>query len=97
MTVLFLAMGLGISAVLIVVENKLAKLENPLWGSIIPVLFLIGTILFFTLFKPKLEMKIIAPFVLFNLFNFYEWSIGRDKYKALKNAELEKMKAKDIY
>lgn len=92
-----LMIGFMIAAVLMIAEYLLCtKMKNPLWGGIIPLIILIGSIWIFTSGRVPLETKYLFPFVILNTVFWGDWGTGRDKYKKIKQAELEKMKAKDI-
>lgn len=89
--------GFSIAGGLMFAEYLLCtKLKNPLWGGIIPVLILIGTIIVFAMGIVPLETKSVFPFGIINILFFGDWATGRDKYKEIKQAEMDKMKAKDI-
>ncbi|HIS27019.1 MAG TPA: hypothetical protein IAA57_09025 [Candidatus Pullilachnospira intestinigallinarum] len=92
-----LVVGFVIAAVLLIAEYLLCtKLKSPLWGGIIPVLILAGTISIFASGRIPLETRYLFPFVVLNTLFFGDWGTGRDKYKKIKQAEMERMKAKDI-
>ena len=92
-----LVVGFAIAAVLLIAEYLLCtKLKSPLWGGIIPVLILAGTIWVFASGKITLETRYLFPFVVLNTLFFGDWGTGRDKYKKIKQAEMDRMKAKDI-
>ncbi|MEG0452973.1 MAG: hypothetical protein RR558_07905 [Coprobacillus sp.] len=92
-----LLIGFIIAGVLLIAEYMICtKLSNPLWGGIIPLLILIFTIYTFASGRVPFENPHIFPFVVVNTLYFGQWGTGRDKYKKLKLAELEKMKAKDM-
>ena len=77
-----LIIGFAVAAVLLIAEYLLCtKFKSPLWGGIIPFLILAGTIWLFA-----------SGRILF----FGDWATGRDKYKKIRQAEMEHMKAKDI-
>lgn len=62
-----LIIGFVIAGVLFVVEYFLCvKLKNPLWGGIIPMLILIGTIWIFASGKVPLTIRNVFPFVIAN-------------------------------
>lgn len=89
--------GLIIAAALIAVEYILCtRLRSALWGSIIPIVALISSVLMFASGKIPLERNYIFPFFIANTLLLSEWAAGRDKYNKIKNAEMEKMKARDI-
>lgn len=92
-----LIIGFVVAGTLMILEYILCtRLKNPLWGGIIPMLILIGTILIFTSGKVPLTTKYLFPFVVVNTLFFGDWGTGRDKYNKLQQAEMNKMKAKDI-
>jgi len=92
-----LIIGFVVAGVLFVIEYLLCtKLKNPLWGGIIPILILAGTIYIFTSGRVPLTLRNIFPFVLLNTMFWGDWGTGREKYKKLQQAEMDKMKAKDI-
>ena len=92
-----LIIGCIIAGVLMVVEYLLCtKLKSPLWGGIIPLLLLIGSIYVFASGKLPLETKNIFPFVVINTLFLGDWGTGRDKYKIMQQKEINKMKARDI-
>lgn len=89
--------GMGIAAILMVVEYLLCvKLKNPLWGGIIPLAVLAGTILFFIIATIQLSVKSLFPFILLNSFMFGDWATGREKYRQKQKLELDKMRAHDL-
>ena len=92
-----LVVGFAIAAVLLIAEYLLCtKLKSPLWGGIIPILILAGTIWIFASGRIPLETRYLFPFVILNTLFFGDWGTGRDKYKKIRKAEMELMKAKDI-
>lgn len=92
-----LAIGFAIAGILMICEYYICtRLKNPIWGGIIPVLILIGTIWIFVTGKVPLELKTIFPFIICNSIFFSEWDNGRKKYLERKKTEMDKMKAKDI-
>ena len=92
-----LVVGFVIAAVLLIAEYILCtKFKSPLWGGIIPVLILAGTIWIFASGRIPLETRYLFPFVMLNTLFLGDWGTGRDKYKKIKQAEMERMKAKDI-
>lgn len=92
-----LIIGFLIAGVLFVAEYFLCvKLKNPLWGGIIPMLILIGTIWIFASGKAPFTVRNVLPFVIANLVFWGDWGTGREKYKKLRQAEMDRMKAKDI-
>lgn len=92
-----LIIGFAVAGVLFITEYILCtKLKSPLWGGIIPILILIGTIFIFASSKIPFTTKNLFPFVILNTLFFGDWGTGRDKYKKLQQAEINKMKAKDM-
>lgn len=86
-----------IAGVLLAAEYLLCtKLKNPLWGGIIPILILAGTIYAFASGRIPLTTKTIFPFVVVNTIYWLDWAGGREKRKKLRQAEINKMKAKDM-
>ena len=62
-----LIIGFVIAGVLFVVEYFLCiKLKNPLWGGIIPMLILVGTIWIFASGRVPLTLRNVFPFVIAN-------------------------------
>ncbi|MCI9614525.1 hypothetical protein E5329_15305 [Petralouisia muris] len=92
-----LILGFIIAGLLMAVEYLLCtKLKNPLWGGIIPVLLLAGSIFVFASGKVPFERNYLFPFVVVNTLFWGDWATGRDQYKKLKKAEMDRMKAKDM-
>ena len=86
-----------IAGVLLIAEYLLCtKLKNPLWGGIIPIFILAGSICAFASGRIPLTTKTIFPFVVVNTIYWLDWAGGREKRKKLQQAGMEKMKAKDI-
>ena len=74
--------GFGIAAILMMAEYLLSvKLKNPMWGGIIPLILIVGTIYIFTSWKIQLNFNSLFPFVLLNSFMLGNWVTGREKYK----------------
>lgn len=92
-----LIIGFVVAGALMILEYTLCtRLKNPLWGGIIPMLILIGTIFIFTSGKVPFTTKNLFPFIVVNTLFFGDWGTGRDQYKKLQQAEMKKMKAKDM-
>lgn len=92
-----LMIGFVVAGVLLIAEYIFCtKFRNPLWGGMIPMLILIGTIFIFASGKIPFTTRNLFPFVIVNTLFFGDWGTGRDKYKKLQQAEMDKMKAKDI-
>lgn len=86
-----------IGGVLLLGEYLLCtKFQNPLWGGIIPVILLIGTIVILASGRIPLEVSKVFPFVVINILFFGDWATGRETYKKMQQEELDKMKVKDI-
>ena len=97
MIMIELVVGFVIAAALLIAEYLLCtKLRSPLWGGIIPILILAGTIWIFASGRIPLETRYLFPFVILNTLFFGDWGTGRDKYRKIQQAEMEHMKAKDI-
>ena len=86
----------GITAICWGVEIYCAKLKNPIWGGIIPLLALAASI--FILATGLIAFNLTSSIVFFvlNFFLFEGWITSREKYKKKQKAELDKMKAHDI-
>lgn len=92
-----LVIGFAGAAVLMIAEYLLCtKLKNPLWGGIIPMLILTGTVFLFASGKIPFTRNNLFPFVIVNTIFLLDWGTGRDKYKKIQQSEMDKMKAKDI-
>lgn len=95
---MFLANSFFITGVLMFTEYFLCtKLKSPLWGGILPTLIFIGSTYAFVSGIIPLNPRNFLPFLILNLLFFGDWATGRDKYKKIQEAELEKMRAKDIH
>ena len=92
-----LAIGAAIAFALMAVEHVLCtKLKSPLWGGIIPLLLLVGTIWLFAGGILPLEQRYLFPFFILNSIFLGEWSTGRAKYQNQQQKEMQHMKAKDL-
>lgn len=92
-----LIVGFVIALALLLAEYFLCtKMRSPLWGGIIPCLILAGTIWIFASGAIPLEMQRVFPFFILNTLFFSDWGTGRDKYKKLRQEEMECMRAKDM-
>ena len=70
-----LIIGFAVAGVLFMTEYILCtKLKNPLWGGIIPIFILIGTIFIFASGKIPFTAKNLFPFVVVNTLFF--WRLG---------------------
>ena len=92
-----LIVGFVIALALLLAEYFLCtKMKSPLWGGIIPCLILAGSIWIFASGAIPLEMQRVFPFFILNTLFFSDWGTGRDKYKKLRQEEMERMRAKDM-
>lgn len=92
-----LVIGFVVAGVLMIAEYLLCtKLKNPLWGGIIPLLILAGSIFVFASGRIPITRNNLFPFVIVNTIFLLNWGTGRDKYKKSQQSEMDKMKAKDI-
>lgn len=92
-----LFVGFIVAAILMLIEYLLCtRLKSPLWGGIIPLFILAGTIYIFVSGLVPFELKNVFPFIIANTLFFGDWGTGREKYKKLRQAEMDKMKAIDI-
>lgn len=90
-------LGFGVAAMLLAAEYLLCtKCRSPLWGGILPLGILLGTVFLFVSGKIPLTERNLYPFVVLIAIMLGDWDAGRKKYKKLRQAELDKMKAKDI-
>lgn len=92
-----LGIGFAVAAVILFAEHLLCtRLKSPLWGGILPLGVLVGTIFILTSGRVPLTLQTIFPLVIANTVIWGDWAVGRENYKKRQQAELEKMKAKDI-
>lgn len=92
-----LGIGFAVAAVLLLAEHLLCtRLTSPLWGGILPLGILVGTIFVFASGKVPLALETVFPFVIANTVFWGDWAVGREAYQKRRRAELEKMKAKDM-
>lgn len=92
-----LGIGFAVAAVLLLAEHLLCtRLTSPLWGGILPLGILVGTIFIFASGKVPLALETVFPFVIANTVFWGNWAVGREAYQKRRRAELEKMKAKDM-
>ena len=76
-----LILGFIIAGLLMAVEYLLCtKLKSPLWGGIIPILILIGTIFIFASGKIPFTTKNLFPFVILNTLFFGDWGTSRELF-----------------
>jgi len=89
--------GAAVAIALFIIEYLLCtRLKSPFWGGIIPLLILAGTIWIFASGRVPLTYRNLFPFLIANTIFLADWETGREKYKKLQQAEIDKMKAKDI-
>ena len=92
-----LILGSGIAALLMALEYLLCtRLRSPLWGGLVPGALLAATLWLFTLGGLPLERRYLFPFVVVNVLFWGSWASGREAYRKRRQAELERMKAKDM-
>lgn len=79
-----------VTVILMAVEYFLCtKLRNPLWGGIIPVLVLVGTIAVFASGRVSLDWKAILLCLILNILCFGDWAAGREQYRKNQQAQAE--------
>lgn len=89
--------GFGVAAALLAAEYLLCvKCRSPFWGGLLPLLILLGTACLFVSGRIPLTRRNFYPFAVLNIIMLSDWEAGRKKYKKIQQAELDKMKAKDI-
>jgi uncharacterized membrane protein len=93
---LSLLVSIGITAVSWVAEIYCAKLKNPIWGGIIPLLALSASIYILVTGLITFNLTSSLAFFVLNYFLFEGWITSREKYKKKQKAELDKMKAQDL-
>lgn len=60
------------------------------------IMFLGNAIWIFASGKVSLTIRNVFPFVIANTIFFGDWGTDREKYKKMQQAEMDKMKARDI-
>lgn len=83
-------------ALLMIVQSILSKLENWVWGAIIPVGVILCAICVFSFTKIKLQFSSVLIFAIPLIWSLEDWVNGRKKLEEKKKKEIELMKAKDI-
>ena len=74
-----LIIGFAVAGVLLITEYILCtKLKSSLWGGIIPILILIGTIFIFASGKIPFTTKNLFSFVILNTVFFGDWGKAKD-------------------
>ena len=97
MNTLELVAGFPVAAILLLAEHLLCtKLRSPLWGGIIPVPMLAGTVWLFASGRIPLETRYLFPFVILNTLFLGDWGTGRGKYRKTRQSEMGRMRAKDL-
>ncbi len=91
-----LFLSIGITVICWGIEIYCAKLKNPIWGGIIPLLALTVSIYILATGLIAFNSTSFIVFFVLNFFLFEGWVTGREKYKKNQKAELDKMKAHDI-
>lgn len=84
--------GVLLSLSILITHHFLARRNNPVWGGIVPVIY-IASILWLFIIK-KVEFDII--FILGFLFLVGFWGDGRMRVKSRRKKELEKIIIKDL-
>lgn len=94
--ILYIA-SFAIAGILLAAEHLLCtRRQSPLWGGIIPILILAGTIYVFACGRIPLTTRTIFPFIVVNSIYWLDWAGGREKRRKLQQAEIDKMRARDI-
>ena len=76
---LTIVIGFIIAIILMAVEYILCtRFKNPLWGGIIPMLILIGTVCIFTAEIVPFELHYVFPFIILNTI-FLETGVQEEK------------------
>jgi membrane protein implicated in regulation of membrane protease activity len=88
--------SIGIAAISCVVEAYCARLKNPIWGGIIPLLVLAASIYILATGRIAFRLTSFIIFLFLNLVLWEGWITSREKYKKKQKAELDKMKAQDL-
>jgi len=89
--------GLIIAGVIMYAEYLLAtKLQNPLWGGILPLIMTIITVYLFLSGTLTTSARNLYPFIIMICLLLGDWASGREKHKKNKEIELDKMKARDM-
>lgn len=91
-----LLVSIGIVAISWGVEIYCAKLKNPIWGGIIPLLVLVASIYILATGLIVYNLTSSIVFFVINFVLFEGWITNREKYKKKQKAELDKMKAQDL-
>lgn len=85
--ILELLIGFFILVCLMVTETLLsAKMENPLWGAIIPLLVMAVSIAVFATGMLPLEIHYGFPFIMVNVIFLGNWTTVRDQRKKILRA-----------
>lgn len=91
-----LIISLGIGAVIIIVQQLLSRGENWIWGSILPIVSLLFTIVVFYFEKIQFNLRNLMPFIILIVIQVSIWEESRKKVKEKQKLELNKMKSRDL-
>lgn len=90
--IIFIVIGLIVFGI-----QKFLSSRKQVWlGSIIPVLYLVGVIIFFIKTNTSFFSKDIIPFTLFFTIMLGAWISGYESHKRKEKKELNKMKSHDL-
>ena len=84
--------GVLLSLGILITHHFLARRNNPVWGGIVPVLYLSFILWLFIIKKVEFDMTLIIGF----LFLVVLWGDGRMRIKSKRKKELEKIAIKDL-
>jgi len=77
---------------ILITHHFLARRNNPVWGVIIPVLYLAALLWLYIVKKVDVEIYHIIAFLLFVI----SWGEGRKHIKSKRQKELEKITIRDL-
>ena len=84
--------GVLLSLGILITHHFLVRRNNPVWGGIVPVLYLALILWIFIIKKVEFDMIHIIGF----LFLVGLWGDGRMRIKSRRKKELEKIAIKDL-
>lgn len=84
--------GVLLSLGILITHHFLARRNNPVWGVIVPVLYLASILCLLIIKKVEFDMIFILGF----LFLVVLWGDGRMRIKSKRKKELEKIAIKDL-
>lgn len=84
--------GVLLSLGILITHHFLAQRNNPVWGAIVPVLYLASILCLLIIKKVEFDMIFILGF----LFLVVLWGDGRMRIKSKRKKELEKIAIKDL-